>query len=208
MEVPIFTLQGIPRSSSTKTQFQKGEKIMEEPIRSSAPPPSDAPTTAVDLLNNIISKLGGATVSAPAGETRLFFPDGIDLISLTVNIPPVDITVEIAGPKSTSATQKSTSLSSPPAIRQITICDENPSDVHAKVGDVIRWNNPYEKSCRVEFNIDGCPLSNCCFNVPAQGHFDTTVVGPGGGLTYDYSCPCCPTTTLKGSGGNGKVIID
>lgn len=57
---------------------------------------TDAQQTAINVLNAAFTNLkqdGTAKSDAP----RLFFPNGIELISITVKLTPVEVTLEIAG---------------------------------------------------------------------------------------------------------------
>jgi hypothetical protein len=56
----------------------------------------EAQQTAINVLNSAFDNLGkGAAVKGDA--PRLFFPQGIELISISVKVGAVEITLEVAG---------------------------------------------------------------------------------------------------------------
>ena len=166
---------------------------------------TDVADTVGKLLDKVVTQIKGVAVAPPSGETRLFFPDGIDLISVIVKVGPADVEVKIAGPRSGQGQARAeTQLLAPHAHRPIEVCESDEGKVHANVGDVVDWTNSRGNDCTVDFNVDGTPFSVRKFVVPAESSLPLTVVGPGGGRRYHYNSTCCPPLR----GGQPIVIID
>ncbi len=89
---------------------------------------------------------------------------------------------------------------------QINVCETNPMVALAHYHNVVQWLNPNPQDCTVNFSVDGEPLDQPSFTIPAAsngipGCWDTVVTTKQAG-TYHYKCPCC-----KMLGGGQPIII-
>src|SRR5271166_3114348 len=131
---------------------------------------SDLANSVQQLLQKMLTDLKGAAAAKGAGEARLFFPNGIELISLVVKVGPADVEVTIAGEKGVKP--KSRSLRAMRAFEDSHMdvwADENTEDIFRN--QAIIWYNDGNRPVTIAFNTpDGCPLA------PAQCEF---TVKPG-----------------------------
>lgn len=171
---------------------------------------SDVATAAQQMLDKIVTDLTTSPKPYPEGEdgraarvdgeTRLFFPEGIELIDVIVDIAGANVEVKIGGPGVSV-----TNVPSYPTIRQtprdINVCDDNKP---ASPGDPITWHNLRGFPVMVYFDtVDGCPLDECpFFCVPANGKHTNYVRGNAALASYQYRVdPACA------HGINPKIII-
>jgi hypothetical protein len=66
------------------------------------PPIGDVENSAKAVLSNLFDNLKGNAAVLADQQTRLFFPNGIELIMITVKIGTIDIELKIAGAKGIS----------------------------------------------------------------------------------------------------------
>jgi len=137
---------------------------------------SDLANSVQQLLQKMLTDLKGAAAAKGAGEARLFFPNGIELISLVVKVGPADVEVTIAGEKGVKPKSRS--------LQAIRAFDDSQMDVSAaeNTEDIFRgqglvWFNDGNQDVHVAFNTpDGCPLIPCEFTVPKGGGVLRTIV--------------------------------
>lgn len=58
---------------------------------------SSASSAAKDILSSALNNLKGAALSDENGQPRLFFPEGIELIEITVEVAGVKVGFKVAG---------------------------------------------------------------------------------------------------------------
>lgn len=161
-------------------------------------------------------KRGGA--AGEVAEQRLFFPNGIELISVIVKFGGANVEAKIAGSATPDVASAAPAISTagltgsmiesvPPGF---IICCGSGSAYH---GGTLTWANPTARPIRIYFP-GPCPLNVNNFVVPASGTYVTQVVVNGG--SYEYVCS--PATEIKADneaigrenpagGGNPRVII-
>lgn len=154
----------------------------------------------------------GATGGAP--KQRLFFPNGIELISVIVKFGGVDVEVKIAGSAAPDGASAAPVFSAP-AIGTFIIC------CHSGIGlpdATLTWVNPQTFPITIYFP-GVCPVNVNGFTVPAaaglqMGTYPAQVIVNGG--TYEYTCSRAMGTEADNEatgtqnpvgGGNPKVII-
>jgi hypothetical protein len=57
----------------------------------------DAETTTKNLITHVVTTLQSSATVRAADPPRLFFPGGIDKISVVVKLTPIDIEITISG---------------------------------------------------------------------------------------------------------------
>jgi len=176
---------------------------------------SDVANAAQQVLDKIVTDLTtslkprlegkeGQAVGAD-GETRMFFPEGIELIDVIVKIggtEGADVEVKIAGAKGLqpgSPKQDAEGLTDARSDQTIEVGDETKPGY---TGYKIIWTNHTNNALKVTFDPKACPLDVSQFTVSGGGCSTcTNVLGPKNMYVYDYD----PTqVTSSGSGGKGS----
>jgi hypothetical protein len=175
--------------------------------QSSLAPVNDITNAVQQLLQKTLTDLKGSVATHAAGEPRLFFPNGIELISVVVKIGPADVEVTIAGEKGIKAAGSGT-------MRMPLIVQHN-RDVNASGdsevmhhNDQILWFNNGTHDVSINFDVNGCPLDACSFTVPKNGGTKLTTVTTNVAKKYEYHHPI---VALEGADGgilsNPRIII-
>jgi hypothetical protein len=197
---------------------------MQNKNQSSVPGIADVARTAERLLEKIGTDLARAAKPHPGGEGRLFFPEGIELISVVVNVAGVaDVEVKVAGPKGSAGTDGKRPSSAFTAARVI---DDTPGDRDVDVGDdngkgyhthYVVWHPSDDDTQTLNFGYsEGTPFIDnqgkdlSKFDVVPGGKTRTRVrdgaQGSSGQREYRYKYD--DKKAIHGeAGGNSKIII-
>jgi len=170
---------------------------------------SDLTKPVQDLLDGILTKLKEtAAIKGPA-QAPLFFPNGIELIQVTVKVGPADVEVTIAGPKEVrELPSKTRGKAKMIDIHDMEVCAPvNTEDIFR--GDYITWRNDGPDDIEIVFDVNGCPLNVCDFTVPKNGGAYLTIVqNTVDAATYEYHCHKAPrhahSTAIQ---GHPRIII-
>lgn len=156
------------------------------------------------LMAHTVSELKANAVTQPAGESRLFFPNGIELISIVVKVGPADVELTIAGEK---GAKPAGPAREPLAVHHRDVTATSDSEViHNK--EQIIWFNNGGHDFQIDFDINGCPLDKCSFKVSKNGGIYVTAVTTNVANDYEYH-----HTEMTKDGGkacilaNPKIII-
>jgi len=126
--------------------------------------PKELSDAAQSITEKIVSELKDAGSRADAAEPRLFFPEGIELISVVVKVGPADVEVTIAGAKGVKgAALRASDLEKDGGSRLASYYRDaaatNDTDPVAKGQDFL-WFNNKNHGIRIDFGANGSPLEN------------------------------------------------
>jgi hypothetical protein len=137
---------------------------------------SDVTDAVQSLLQKILTDLKGSATAAAAGEPRLFFPNGIELISVVAKVGPADVEVKIAGEKGIKLAD-SKPIGTTTTFRIVFMdvwADQNKEDIYR--GNQVIWYNDRNEDVQIVFPALRCPLNICDFPVPHGGTYSTFVL--------------------------------
>ena len=152
---------------------------------------NDITDAVQQLLQKILTDLRGSATKQAADEPRLFFPHGIELISVVVKIGPADVEVTIAGEKGVKSAAVASGLGNSLLGTSSMDVDDDVNKNAICRGDQLTWYNYGNQPVHIVFDVGGCPLNVCDFTVPkakgtTPGTYLTLVLRTVDSGTYDF----------------------
>ena len=166
---------------------------------------NDLTAAVQSLLQKIIAELKSTASAEKAGEERLFFPHGIELISLTVKVPPADVELTIAGEKGIKHNGPGLHEADSSSHHDRDVDDDGDSEA-MRGGDVITWHNRHGFPVRITFDNPSPLDCRNPFTIPKKDDVDTIILASASG-PYPYHLERYEKGRYRRVAGDPRIII-